>query len=98
MAIDKNTIDSSALRGDGVIKEEKSVKELDKTEYDIQNVQDMDLDTDADMSQKQLEEHDKMVLANLNIVKENMMQAPKYQMKQTYVGEGDGGEQKTFFT
>lgn len=33
----------------------------------------MEQETDADMSQKELENHDQMVLANLNIMKENMM-------------------------
>lgn len=85
------------VEGDGVIREERSIKELDKTEYEIQNFQDMEEETDAEMSQKDLENHDQMVLANLNIMKENMM-APQYQMKQTFIQEGDAADQKTFFT
>lgn len=76
-----------------IIKEERSVKELDKTEYEIQNI-----DQDTEMDDEDLEKNDQMILANLNIMKENMMEAPEYQVKQSYVGENDGQETRTFFT
>ena len=44
------------------------------------------------------QDHDTQILANLNILKENMIDNPKYQLKYIPAHDADGKPKDTFFT
>ena len=66
---------------DNIILEEKS-KQLENTQYDLENFPDMDMnDEETNIDVEDEQQHDKLILANLNIVKNNPIPV-QYQVKE----------------